>query len=296
MKKRALFSGVLVLALALAAGAPMLPAQEAPGGRKTLDSLTQTSVIDKLLAIEGSLGPRLKPARYSEDQWINDYEALYRKCVRNGQLSAIPGGGANTTITALTLGIKAADAAMALKAHNVETLSNSAEQIEQLALRLGADRRDLGMVNSLKTYASEGRWRDAFMSLGFLQRSVLTYLTEDPEKAPQATFVIVGGWLQGGRCISSFIDANYTGTISNVMREPRMVDAIKDNLAKLRSPYKDDPMVGKIRVLLPEIRKRVNVGYDVPIKREDVKWLYGAFDSLVVDITGGTTKKAALAK
>ena len=290
--KKSLF---LCAAFAVAAFAPALRAQDsapAKSGRVHDYTLEQISVIDKLLAIEGTIGPRMRPARTMEDQWINDYEALYQKFMRNGQLSALPGGGQNEVVDALALGIKASDAVIALKARNVEALNRSAEQIEQLALKLGATNRELGMAQTVKRYASEGRWLDAFMALGFLQRSVLNYLREHPDKKPQATLVIVGGWLQGGRCVTNVIDRNYDGDVSNILREPKLVDLIKKNVDELPVPYINDPLVVKVSGLLPEIRKRVCVGFHEAVKQEDVKWLYSTFDSLVVEITAGPAKKA----
>lgn len=245
--------------------------------------LGQISVIDKLLGIEAALNASKQ--RSSEEQWAKDYEALYQEFMRNGQLSALPGAGNNEVIDALALGIKASDAVIALKARNVEALNLSAEQIEQIALKLGATRRELGMAETVKRYANQSRWLDAFMALGFLQRSVLNYLRENPDRKPQAVLIIVGGWLQGGRCVTHVIADNYGAEVSNILREPRLVDLIKKNMDELPPAYLSDPLVMKITGLLPEIKKRVNVGFHDPVKLEDVKWLHSTFNSLVMEIT-----------
>src|SRR5260221_743022 len=140
----------------------------APKSEREHDTeLSQISVIDKLLAIEAALGGKMK--RRTEDDWVKDYQALYQRFMRNGQLSSLHDGGANATIDALALGIKGSDGVVAIKARDAEALSNSAEQIEQLALKLGATRKELGMADTVKRYADQGRWLDAFLALGFLQ-------------------------------------------------------------------------------------------------------------------------------
>jgi hypothetical protein len=264
--------------------APALRAQDdGPPKNRTRDTeLGQISVIDKLLAIEASLSGKLK--RSTEDQWAKDYETLYQQFERNGQLAAIPGGGEKEITNALVLGIKASDAVVALKARDVEGLNQSAEQIEQLALKLGASKKELGMAETVKRYANSGRWLDSFMALGFLQRNVLSYLRENPDKKPQAVLIIVGGWLQGGRCVTHVVDENYTADVSNILREPRLVALIKENMDALPPAYLSDPLVTKIDGLLPEIKKRVNVGLHDPVKPEDVKWLNETFNSLVLEI------------
>ncbi len=251
-------------------------------GRQHDYDLGQVSVIDKLLAIEASLGGKLKLT--SEDQWAPRYEALYQQFQRNGQLSAVPGGGEKDINSAMALGVKGSDAVLALKARDVEGLNQAAEQIEQLAMKLGANDKELGMAKTVKRYANQGRWLDSFMALGFLQRNVLSYLKENPDRKPQATLVIVGGWLQGGRCVTHVIGENYTPDASNILREPRLIDLIKKNMDDLPPAYLSDPLVTKINGLLPEIKKRVNVGLHEPVKQEDVKWLNDTFDKLVLEI------------
>ncbi len=280
-------SSLTVLAL-LSSIAP-LPAQQenAPpaSAREHDTSLGQISVIDKFLAIEGAIGRSLKPPKTTDDQWAAEYEKLYRQFSRNGQLSALPGAGANEVINALALGVKASDAVIALKAHNVEELNKCAEQIEQLAIKLGATKRELGMADTVKRHASAGHWLDAFLALGFLQRAVINYLRDNPERKYEATLVIVGGWIQGGRCVTDVIDKNYGAEVSNVLREPRLIDLIKKNMDELPAKYQSEPVVTKLNKALPDIRKRVAVGFHDPVKQEEVKWLHTTFDGLVQDIT-----------
>lgn len=247
--------------------------------------LPQISVIDKLLAIEAALGAHLKPPRVNEEQWARDYGKLYEDFHRDGRMSVLPGGGENTIVDAFALGIKASDAVLALKARNVEALNLAAEQIEQLALKLGATKKELGMADTVKRYANSSRWLDAFLALGFLQRSVLNYLRENEDKRPKAVLVIVGGWIQGGRCVTDVIGKHYSGELSNILREPRLVAMILDEMQALPPDYLGDPMVKKILDVLPEIKAKVNVGLREPVKEENVKWLHETFDSLVLNVT-----------
>lgn len=283
---RRLIASTTVLAL-LSSVTPVLSLENAPpaSGREHDQSLGQISVIDKFLAIEGAIGRNLKPPKTTDEQWAAEYDKLYRQFSRNGQLSALPGGGANDVINTLALGVKASDAVIALKAHNVEELNKCAEQIEQLAIKLGATKRELGMADTVKRYASAGRWLDAFLALGFLQRAVLNYLRDNPERKYEATLVIVGGWMQGGRCVTDVIDKNYGADVSNILREPRLIDLIKKNMDELPPKYMNDALVTKIMKALPDIRKRVAVGFHDPVKQEDVKWLHTTFDGLVQEIT-----------
>lgn len=241
--------------------------------------LPQVSVIDKLLSIESALSAGLN--RSTEEEWARDYNELYQKFRKNGTLSDIRSGGKNSAYTALALGIKASDGVLALKARNIEALQSASEQIKVLARKLGANEGELGMADTVKIYADKGQWFNAFLALGRLQRDMLGYLRSHPEKTDLAVLVIVGGWLQGGRCVTHVIDKHYNDYVSNVLREQRFVDMIRENMEKLAPVYLNDPLVAEIIKELPEIRSRVDVGLQEAVKHEDVKWLHLKFDELV---------------
>lgn len=282
MKLRTL--ATVLLSLFAATHSDYLQAQDAPpkAQRQTERSLPQINAIDKLLAIEASLNSQKK--RTSEEQWSGDYEALYKLFMRDGSLSAIPGEGNNEIANAFNLGIKASDAVLALKARSIEPLNHAAEQIEQLAIKLGASSKELGMAETVKRYANDGKWLNAFVALGFLERNVIRYLRENGDKRSQAVLVIVGGWLQAGRCVTYYIRENYTDDVSNILREPRLLALMEEEMAALPPAYQNDEFVKKVMAFLPEAKRRVNVGMRDPVKKEDVEWLHQQFDALVTEI------------
>jgi len=244
--------------------------------------LPQISIIDKLLSIESALSGKLQ--RSTEGEWVKDYNVLYQKFKMDGNPSRIRGGGKNIAYTAMALGVKASDGVMALKARNIEALKNASDQIEVLARKLGATEGELGMANTVKIYANKNQWFNAFLALGRLQRDVLNYLRSNPEKKDQAVLVIVGGWLQGGRCVTHVIDSHYDDYVSNILREQRLVAMIRENMEQLAPVYLNDPLVAEIIKELPEIYQRVNVGLKEPVKQEDVRWLHNNFETLVAKI------------
>jgi hypothetical protein len=260
------------------------------GERQKNRELPQISVIDKLLSIESALNGKLK--RSSEEQWTGAYNELYVKFKEDGTPTKIRGGGKNMVYTAMALGVKASDGVLALKARNIEALKDAADQIEVLAKKLGATQGELGMANTVKIYANKSQWFNAFLALGRLQRDVLNYLRSNPEKTDQAVLVIVGGWLQGGRIVTNVIDENYDELVSNVLREQKLVDLIRENMEKLAPIYHKDPIIAEIMKELPGIRKSVDVGFKEAVKHDDVKALYKTFDGFVNQIMspGGAAK------
>ena len=254
-------------------------------------SLPQISVIDKLLAVESALNSSLK--RNSEAEWASDYQKLYGRFRKDGHPSSIRDEGKTQAYVALALGVKASDAVLALKARDLESLNVCAEQIDLLARNLGATDGELSMAGTVRHYANKKQWFSAFLALGRMQRDVTNYLESSLEKRKRdlAILVATGGWLQGGRVVTHVIDKHYTEWSSNVLREPRLVSLLQENLAGVDPAYLNDELVGKILKALPEIRRLVDVGLNDPVKREDVRKLHSIFDGFVEDIMTGPVKK-----
>lgn len=257
-------------------------------GRIKDKELPQISVIDKLLAVEAALGARLN--RTTEAQWTRDYNELYQRFRKDGTPARIRGEGTSASCNALALGVKACDAVMALKARNIEALKDASDQVEELARKLGVTQGEMSMADTVKFYANRGQWYNAFLALGRLQRDVLNYLRSNPEKIDLAALTIVGGWLQGGRCVTHVVDRHYDEAVSNVLREQRLVSLIIGNMEKLAPVHLNEPLVAEIMKTLPEIYKRVDVGLRDPVSHENVLWLHQTFDHLVDKIM--TSEKA----
>lgn len=256
-------------------------------------SLPQISVIDKLLAVESALNSTL--ARTNEDEWVRDYQRLYSRFRENGHIDAIRDQGKNQAYVAMALGVKASDAVLALKARDLEALNVCAEQIDLLARNLGATDGELGMAGTVRHYANKKQWFSAFLALGRMQRDVTNYLesSTDKRKRDLAVLVAIGGWMQGGRVVTYVIDANYTDWSSNVLREPRLVDLIQENLASIDPGYLNDELVSKIMKALPDIHRLVDVGMNDPVKRANVKELNSIFTSFVEAVMEGEVKEKA---
>ena len=249
--------------------------QGPPKQRQTL-GLPQISVIDKLLAAEMALGPALK--RKGEADWAAEYKALYN----TNKVDATPGNlSPSRPVVSMALGVKASDGVLALKGRDIEALNNCAEQIEKLAAKLDVPGRHLERAAMVKHHAKQQHWIEAFMELGFLQRDVSRNLENNPEQKDDAMLIVVGGWLQGGRCVTHLILDHYTPESSNILREPKLVQVMVQEMNKIPDKYKTDPVVREVLKFLPEAQKLVDVGIRDAVPIESVKALHKGFESLV---------------
>lgn len=169
----------------------------------------------------------------------------------------------------MALGVRIADGAMAVKAKDAEHLNKCADDIEKLAKKLGVADDRLGRAREARTAANKGEWLKVFMELGFFQQDIMKEL-EDEKNATRGTLLIVTGWLQGARYTAGVIEENYSPAISNILREPMLVKALRDKVASLPAATRDSAAVGKISEVLPKIIEIIDIPTEGSISKENV--------------------------
>ncbi len=272
---------LLAIAFAVSDTCPLF-AQDAPKEGRT-QILPQISIIDKLLCAEQTLGPSL--GRLTRDAWDIEYKSLYTKFKEDANPKSLEDRG--RPIMALALGVKASDGVIALQARDKEALNDCADSIEKLARKLGVPATSLQRASLVKQHALQGHWIEAFMHLGYLQQAVMSDLEKNPERKDEAFLIIMGGWLQGGRSVTSLVLKVYSKPGSNILREPKLIDLMISEMAKVRKEYKENPVVKELIAFLPEVKRCVNVGLKDPIPEKDVQFMHDGFERIVKLIIRG---------
>ncbi len=168
------------------------------------------------------------------------------------------------------LGFRISDGVMAIKAHDAELLNKCASDIEAMAKKLGVGEGELARAKKIRSSANAGEWLKVFMELGFLQQDIMKTLDRSENKA-QGTLVIVSGWLQGARYVTSVVKDNYSPATSNFLREPMLVDALIAKLKTLPDDTKSSPVVEKMLSSLAEIKGIVDIKMDGSIPADKVE-------------------------
>jgi hypothetical protein len=173
------------------------------------------------------------------------------------------------TVIPMVLGVRIADGVMAVKARDVELLNKAASDIETLAKRMGVADTDLNRARAVRAAANKKEWLNVFMELGFFQQDIMKKL-EDKESAARTTLLIVAGWLQGARYTTTLIEDHYSAATSNLLREPKLVEALAAKMDTLPADSKQNAAVSKIREALPQIDKIINIPLDGSVPKESV--------------------------
>lgn len=170
----------------------------------------------------------------------------------------------------LALGVKIADGVMAIKAQNANALNRCAEQIEELAGKLGVSKEQLGRADRVRADANRGRWFHVFLELGFLQTDILKALQENGN-IQRRTLIVASGWLQGAHYAAGVIADRYTPELSNFLREPMLLQALIAELGTLDAAVRADPKVKRLEAALAELLDIINIPLNGTIPQDKVR-------------------------
>jgi len=170
----------------------------------------------------------------------------------------------------LALGVKIADGVMAIKSQDANALNRCAEQIEELAKKLGVTKDQLARADKVRADANRGRWFHVFLELGFLQTDILKALQADGNDQ-RRTLIVAAGWLQGAHYAAGVIETHFTPELSNFLREPMLVKALIAELETLNDETRSAPRVKKLLEGLKQLHEIVNIPIDGAISEPDVK-------------------------
>lgn len=170
------------------------------------------------------------------------------------------------------LGYRITDGVLAIRAHDAELLNKCASDIEAMARKLGVGEGELARAKKIRAQANANEWVKVFMELGIMQQDIMRTLDRGENKT-QGTLVIVAGWLQGARYVTSVVKDNYSPANSNILREPMLVDALVAKLKTLPDEIKTSPVVEKMISALTEIKSIVDIKTDGSIPPEKVERL-----------------------
>lgn len=169
----------------------------------------------------------------------------------------------------LLMGLRVTDGVMAVKARDAELLNRAAADIEKIAKKLGATDDDLKSAREARTAANAGEWPKVFLKLGYLQKEIMGLIDKKDNKS-RGTLILIGGWLQGARYVTSLIKDNYTPQASNYLREPVLVRALIEQLDNLPEPQRSSPIIPKLKASLNGLLGIIDITLDGSIPADQI--------------------------
>lgn len=173
---------------------------------------------------------------------------------------------------AANLGMRVADAFIAVQAKDAQALRRASDVIEVLSLELSADlslKNKIAVANKL---AEDGKWSELRTILEAVRVDVLAELKANKDKDSVA-LATVGGWLRGLNIASMALADNYDADATKLMRQPMLVAYLKRQLEGLGGKAKGSAFVTKMISQMDAIAKLTDIPDGKTMSKEDLQKL-----------------------
>lgn len=181
---------------------------------------------------------------------------------------------------AANLGMRVADAFVAVQAKDAQALRRASDVIEVLSLELSADLSLKGKIAVANKLADEGKWTELRTILESVRIDVLGELKKNKDKDSVA-LATVGGWLRGLNIASMALTEPYDAESTKLMRQPLLVAYLKRQLEGLGAKAKSAPFVTKMIGQMDAIAKLTDIPDGKTMSKEDLQKLNQISSELV---------------
>ncbi len=187
---------------------------------------------------------------------------------------------ASSKLRAMIIGIRVADAYVAVQARDVVAYQRATDAIEMLATEFSGDetfRRKL--VTTTKMAKSE-RWLDLKTILETVRGDIVRELRLH-QNQDAVTLATLGGWLRGLQLSTWVLMNNYDNDSTRLLRQPALVSHLKRKVNALGPDTKAEAFVELITENMPELVKLVDAPSTQPVTLPDVKRLQALSSQLI---------------
>lgn len=170
---------------------------------------------------------------------------------------------------ALMLGVLIADGYIAVEAQDSQGVKNVGKDIIRIAKKLNVSQTIIGRGNSINDFAENNDWSALREELEATQNEAKIAMAEQKDQ-DLVTLVTVGAWIRGCDAAAGFVAKNYTPQLSELLRQPAIVDFLISQTDALPAGLKKDPLVTKVQAGLAEVRRLVSTPAGEPLAENSV--------------------------
>lgn len=190
---------------------------------------------------------------------------------------------ASDAAKAANLGMRVADAFIAVAAKDAQALRRASDVIEVLSLELSADLSLKSKIAVANKLADEGKWTELRTILEAVRVDVLGELKANKDKDSVA-LATVGGWVRGLDIATMALGMNYDAEATKLMRQPMLVAYLKRQLEGLGAKAKGAPFVAKMIGQMDAIAKLTDIPDGKTMSKDDLQKLNKITTELVAAI------------
>ncbi len=175
-----------------------------------------------------------------------DWAALFRK--------QPPGSHISRPLIALNLGIRLADAFLAVEAQDRQQVKNVSTEIKLIAKGLGLEQEFMVRSNSIADFADSRQWDALFEEIEAV-RGEFAATMEGQRDADLAMLMSLGCWLRAVNIATAELVANYIPDDVNILRGSAIGEFFSARLSALPAKTRGIPVIADIQQRLPELSK-----------------------------------------
>lgn len=187
---------------------------------------------------------------------------------------------------ALNLGLRVANAFIAVGAEDKEALDKTSETLVVLGRSLGVAEELIGQRERIGDLARANKWQEVRQTVLELQGQVEEQLHKK-DRQDEATLVVTAGWLQGLHAVTKALSENYHPDAASILRQGDLVQSLTTQLQALGDEAKGHALVKRLIARLPDIQRMCAVAQDQPVSQENTRKLFDISSELVSSISKG---------
>lgn len=199
-------------------------------------------------------------------QQATDWDAAAKSALS----MAAPEGKMNSVEAAARLGVRVADAFLAIQSENQPLMEKCAGEILAAATKLGASKETLASGEQIRDLAAAGKWTEIVPLLDSTYQSAIDAMEELGDDESEA-IAAAAGWLRGIQIYAGQLAASYSEDTSKALRQAELIDTVAGKVKALSGSVRNKAPVAGYLDALAKIKPLVDVGQDATIKKETVE-------------------------
>ena len=181
-----------------------------------------------------------------------------------------PEGKTDSAQAAARLGIRVADAFLAIQSKNQPLMEKCAGEILDAAAKLGASKEVLSSGEKIRDLAAAGKWNEIVPLLDSTYQGAVDAMEKlgDDESAAIAA---AAGWLRGIQIYAGQLAAAYSEDTSKALRQADLVTTVSGKVEALPAAVKGKAPVAGYLAAFAKIKPLIDVGQDAAIGKDCVE-------------------------
>jgi hypothetical protein len=160
-------------------------------------------------------------------------------------------------LRALNLGVRVADAFMAVNSRDASRFGEMSTIVFDLAREIGLGDVLEGKRGDLDNLAGEGRWEELKAALDNVQNDVRQEVKAMGENE-LIVLASIGGWMEGLRVVSAHLKDNYAAEKAELLGQARLIDYFLTEIEKMPQDVKANPVIAEAKKSLNQLAPVLN--------------------------------------